>query len=130
MCPDVRGAGAGRRHDRLVAVEHLDESSGQGPCLVHVAGVEVHLAAACLLTREFEVDSRTLEDPHRRPPDLRRERVGETRDEECVRHCRCGAAGREGREQEGLDPRPRACTSVESFQAYVRGTWHVNVEPA
>ena len=76
------------RHDRLVAVEDLDESSSQAPCLVHVAGVEVHLPAAGLLAREFELDAGALEDAHRRTADLRRERVGETRDEESVRHHR------------------------------------------
>ena len=80
--PHVCGARARRRHDRLEAVEDLDEPPGQEPCFVDVAGVEVHLAAARLLARELDLEPDAVEDPHRRAPDLRRERVRETRDEE------------------------------------------------
>ncbi len=116
MRPDVRGAGAGRRHDRLVAVEDLDESSGQRPRLVHVAGVEVHLSAAGLLARELELDPGALEDPHRRPPDLRRERVGETRDEECVRHYRCGQPGAKAGSRRDWTPGRRPGTALNRFK--------------
>ena len=96
---NVRGAGAGGRHDRLVGVEDLDESSSQRLRLVHMTGVEVHLAAAGLLARELHLDSATLEDFHRRAPDRRRERVGETRNEESVRHHGGVYTGRAGRER-------------------------------
>ena len=87
---DVPGAGAGRRHDRLVTLEDLHESPGKPPRLVHVAGVEVQLPAAGLLARKLELDPGAFEHSHRRPPNLRRERVGKTGDEESVRQGRIG----------------------------------------
>ena len=87
---DVRRAGAGRRDDRLVAVEDLHESPGQRPRLVQMAGVEVHLPAAGLLARELELETGAVEDACGRTPDLRRERVSETGDEESVRQAGIG----------------------------------------
>ena len=86
VSPQVCGARARRRHDRLEAVEDLHEPPSQDPCFVDVAGVEVHLAATRLLDRELNLEADAIEDRHRRAPDLRRERVRETRDEEPVRH--------------------------------------------
>ena len=90
MRPNVRGAGAGRCDDRLEAVEDLHESLRQRPRLVQMAGVEVHLAAAGLLARELELETRPVEDARGRPPHVGRERVRETGNEESVRHARIG----------------------------------------
>jgi hypothetical protein len=50
-----------------------------------MAGVEVHLPAARLLAQELELDAGAFEDSDRRPPDLGRERVRKTGDEESRR---------------------------------------------
>ena len=82
VLPHLRRARARRRHDRVEAVEDLDEPPGELLRLAGVAGVGVHLAAAGLLERKHDLDPEPLEHGHGRLPDLREERVGEARDEE------------------------------------------------
>ena len=82
MLPHLRSARARRGHDRVEAVEHLDEAAGEQLRLAGVAGVGVHLAAAGLLEREHDLDPEPLEHGHGRLSDLREERVGEAGDEQ------------------------------------------------
>ena len=82
MLPHLRRARAGRRHDRVEAVEDLDEAAREQLGLAGVAGVGVHLAAARLLEREHDLDPEPLEHGHGRLADLREERVGEAGDEQ------------------------------------------------
>jgi hypothetical protein len=84
--PYVGGARAGRRHDRVEAVEYLHEAACQAPSLVEIAGVVVHLPAAGLLAREPDADAGALQELDGRAADLGRDRVPETRDEERDRH--------------------------------------------
>ena len=82
VLPHLRRTRARRRHDRVEAVEDLDESAGELLRLAGVARVGMHLAAAGLLEREHDLDPEPLEHGHGCLPDLREERVGEARDEE------------------------------------------------
>ena len=82
MLAHLRCTGAGRRHDRVEAVEDLHEAARELLRLARVARVGVHLAAAGLLGGKHDLDPEPLEHGHGCLSDLREERVGEARDEE------------------------------------------------
>ena len=66
-------AGRGRRDDHLLVAEDADEAPGELARLGLVAGVEVHLSAARLLTRERDLMAEPLEQAHGRDPRLRQQ---------------------------------------------------------
>ena len=90
----ARGGGS---HDDLGAGEHAHEPARQRPGLVPVAGVQVQLAAAGLLAPELDLVAEPLEHPHGGRAGLRRDRVGQARDEERDPHRRSIIASRRGR---------------------------------
>ena len=78
----LRRARAGRGHHGVIRREDLDEPAGKQRRLGRIPRVRVHLAATRLLSRKHDLDPEPLEHRHRRPADLRKQRVGETRDEQ------------------------------------------------
>ena len=76
---DARGRGC---DDQLGIAENPDEPLGEGGRLGAVAGVQVHLPAAGLLAPELDLVTQPLEHLDDGLAGLRRERVGQTGDEE------------------------------------------------
>src|SRR4051794_14076624 len=85
---DHADAGAGGRHDGLVVFEDLHEAPDERYRLALVAGVEVHLATAGLLEREFHPYPEAFENLDRRPAGLGKEGVVEAGDKERRMHGR------------------------------------------
>ncbi len=86
LVPDRPRARAGRDHDRLAALEHLDVAADQGQRVAEVAGVHVHLAAAGLRGRELDLVAEPLEQPDRGPARLGEQRVGQAGHEQGDSH--------------------------------------------
>ena len=94
---DHRRARAGRRDDRVVAGERVDEPLDERDAGLLVAGVEVHLAAARLLRRELDLVAEPAQQPDDRLADLGEQQVvvagDEQRDHAWLRPCRGRAPG-------------------------------------
>src|SRR4029453_1196639 len=73
-------------HDRVVGGKDLGEPLDQWQRLLLIAGVDMHLATAGLLGREFDGLTQPLQHPYRRLSDLREQGVGEAGDEQCSSH--------------------------------------------
>ena len=73
-------------------VEHPHEPAHERQRLSDLAGVVVHLATAGLLAREIELQPEALEEGDHRPSGLRKQRVGQTRDEDRGTHRQAGSS--------------------------------------
>ena len=92
LVPDRADARAGRGHDRVVALERLDEGADDGHRLARVTGIDVHLPAAGLGERRVDIDPGPAQHLDRREPDVGLERVDQTGREQRDPHRRaaCG----------------------------------------
>src|SRR5829696_2747512 len=74
--------GSGRSHDRVVRCKDLGKTLDKGQSLLLVSGVDMHLAAAGLLGREFNDLAQPLQHPNRRLSHLGKHGIGEAGDEQ------------------------------------------------
>ena len=79
---DSADAGSRRRYDHLHVLEDTHEAPRQAQSFRSIAGVEVHLSAAGLSAAELDLVTKPLEQPDRRYPRGRAERIGQAGDEE------------------------------------------------
>jgi hypothetical protein len=86
LVPDGGSARTGGCDDRVVVREGSDMVVDKGQCLPRVPGIDVHLTAAGLVDREVDLVAESFEYGDRRLPDLRVQRIDETRREQTDSH--------------------------------------------